>query len=66
MFVVMRTHSRSTRGRGALWQVMSRDFRTREEAEGWCQFLQEEYQELHPRGAHKFFVIETQHQGFRV
>lgn len=59
MFIVMRTHSPSTDKRGGLWQVVSRPFGSHQAAQNWCEFMQKEYQEDHPRGSHKFFVIET-------
>jgi len=65
MFVVMSTHSPSTDRRGALLQVVSKAFRSREEADSWRDFCETEYLDEHPRGPHKFFVIETEFWGFK-
>lgn len=59
MFIVMRTHTRSHTTQNVLWQVASRNFHTKESAQNWCEFMQQEYAEEHPKGPHKFFVIET-------
>ena len=63
MFLVMRTHTLKQRSRPVLWQVASQPFSTKEEAEGWQTFLEEEYLEESPRGKHKFFVVETSFKG---
>ena len=59
MFLVMRTHTVSHTSKQVLWQVASRPFTTRQDAENWCEFCQSDYLADNPRGAHKFFVIET-------
>lgn len=56
MFYVVRTHSHTDRQ--CLWKVMSRAFPERTYAEGWRDFVELEYREEHPRGKHKFFVVE--------
>lgn len=63
MFLVMRTHTRSHLATQVLWRVESRPFATRQEAEGWREFCESEYLEEHPRGPHRFFVIETDFEG---
>ena len=60
MFLVMRTHTVSHAANQVLWQVASKPFITREEAENWCEFCQSDYLEDSPKGVHKFFVIETE------
>lgn len=59
MFLVMRTHTVSHVASPVLWQVASRPFGTRQEADLWCEFCQLDYLDDHPNGVHKFFVIET-------
>lgn len=63
MFLVMRTHTVSHMSRRVLWQVISRPFDTRPQAEAWCQHCEAEYRDEHPRGVHRFFVIETDFAG---
>lgn len=63
MFRVMRTHTRSPVARHLLWQVASRPFNTRQEAEDWRDFCTSEYRDEHPQGSHVFFVIETDFDG---
>ena len=59
MFVVMKTHTVSHHVEKVLWQVMSKFFDTRDDAELWRDFMQAEYAEEHPKGVHRFFVVET-------
>lgn len=59
MFLVMRTHTIGHAVPRVKWQVESRPIKDRRTAEGLCEHLQESYLEQHPRGRHKFFVIET-------
>lgn len=59
MFLVMRTHTMHHDAKKVLWEVSSRPFLTREAADSWCEFMQNDYLEDNPRGPHKFFVIET-------
>jgi hypothetical protein len=60
MFLVMRTNTLSHCAKKVKWQVESRGFQRREDAEGWRDFCQKEYKEETPKGRHKFFVIETE------
>jgi len=59
MFLVMRTHTLSHCADTVLWQVVSKPFDSRSKAQEWCEFCQAEYLDNHPKGVHKFFVIET-------
>jgi hypothetical protein len=59
MFLVMRTHTVSHTANQVLWQVVSKPFATKQEAENWRDFCELDYVEDHPKGKHKFFVIET-------
>lgn len=59
MFLVMRTHTVSHTAAHVLWQVMSKPFDTRQDAENWRDFCESDYAEDHPKDTHKFFVIET-------
>lgn len=59
MFLVMRTHTVSPATNQVLWQVVSRPFDNKQAAENWRDFCEQDYLEGHPKGKHKFFVIET-------
>ncbi len=59
MFLVMRTHTLSHVADKVLWQVVSKPFQTRQQAQDWCDFCESDYLEENPKGLHKFFVIET-------
>lgn len=61
VFRVMKTHTSS--GSKVLWSVESRAFKTRMAAEDWREFLESQYREEHPKGPHRFFVIETDFTG---
>jgi hypothetical protein len=56
MFYVVRTHSHTDRQQ--LWKVESRPMHSRDACESWKNFCESEYREEHPKGKHKFFVIE--------
>lgn len=60
MFLVMRTHTMSHTSATVLWQVVSRPFDNRAAADTWRDFCESDYIEDNPKGAHKFFVIETE------
>ncbi len=55
----MRTHTLSHTSDKVLWQVVSKPFHTRLEAQHWRDFCETHYVEENPKGLHKFFVIET-------
>ena len=59
MFLVMRTYTQSHCARKVLWTVISRPFNTREDADFYKEFSQNEYNKEKPKGKQKFFVIET-------
>jgi hypothetical protein len=59
MFLVMRTHTSSHTAARVLWQVVSRPFETKQAADNWRGFCELDYLKDHPKGKHKFFVIET-------
>jgi hypothetical protein len=63
MFLVMRTYTVSHVARRVLWQVISRPFATRQEAENFRSFCEEEYREENPRAQHRFFIVETDFPG---
>jgi hypothetical protein len=46
-----------------MWQVVSRQFQRKEDAELYRDFCQKEYLEETPKGTQKFFVIETDFTG---
>ena len=59
----MRTHTQSHCAKKVLWQVVSRQFQIKEDADFFCTFCQNEYKEENPKGTQKFFVIETDFTG---
>jgi hypothetical protein len=63
MFLVMRTHTQSHCAQKVLWQVVSRQFQRKEDAEFFQIFSQNEYDRENPKGTQKFFVIETDFTG---
>ena len=59
MFIVMRTHTQAHYAKKVLWQVVSRPFQRKEDADFFRDFSQNEYNEETPNGTQLFFVIET-------
>jgi hypothetical protein len=63
MFIVMRTHTQAHYAKKVMWQVVSRPFERKQDADFYKDFCQKEYNEETPKGTQKFFVIETDFTG---